>query len=144
MSPFEIFSLSVPGTTTVLIVHYFPGLSLAPHAIHATLDDALNHMSAHYARYGNGPLDFGEDPYTTPRRIGVNCTLSLESLRLPGKPVIKIPNHLTYRIVLNGLYRLAEWLLMDAHYASVFVQIKDEGLTGSDMPAGYLWMKPFT
>ena len=100
-------------------------------------------MSAHYANFGNGPLDFDEDPYTTPRRIGVNCTLSLESLRLPWKPVVKIPNHLTYRIVLNVLHRLTDWLLMDAHYASSFVQIVDEGLTGSDITAGYLWIKSF-
>ena len=101
-------------------------------------------MSAHYARYGNGPLDSVEDPYTTPRRMGVDCTLSIESFRLPDTPWTRIPNHLTYRIAVDALRQLSDWLLMEAHYASIFVHVVDKGLTGSDIPAGFIWMKTYT
>ena len=142
-SPFEPFHLSVPGTTINLAVHYFYRLPIQPYEIQATVGDAMDHMFAHYAQYGDGPLDFVEDPYTTPRRIGVNCTLSIESFRLPGTPWPRIPNHLTYKIAINALHRLSEWLLMEAHYASIFVSVVDKGLTGSDITAGFIWMKPF-
>ena len=32
---------------------------------------------------------------------------------------------------------------MDAHYAGIFVQVLDEELTGSDVTAGFIWMKPY-
>ena len=140
--PFETFHLYMPGTTINLAVHYFYRLPISPHEIYLTVGDAMDHMVDHYAQYGDGPLDSVEDPYVTPHRIGVNCTLAIESFRLPGTPWLRIPNHLTYKIAINTLRRLAEWLLMEAHHASILVQVVDKGLTGSYVTAGYIWMKP--
>ena len=103
----------------------------------------MDHLSAHYARYGNGPLDPVDDPYTTPRRTEVNCTLSIESFRAQGTPWLRIPHHLTYSIALSALRRLSDWLLLEVHFGSVLVGVVDKALTGSEVTAGLILMKPY-
>ena len=141
--PYTVYHLPIPGATTRLVVYYFPRSIILPSEIHVTIQDALRVMSTHYARYGDGPLNLGQDPYKTPHRTGVNCTIDIKSHRAPGPWPRRSPYPLSYRMVLHALHRLSDWLLVEAHYASVVAQVVDEGYTASDVSLGFITVIPY-
>lgn len=130
----EVHRLAVPGTTTVLTIFYCPGLPIDREFLGGTINRASLHMSSHLNAHGDGPLLPADDPYDTPVVEGENCTIKINSQRVPETQII--PNRLTYLIALNALHGLFFFLYTDNHAAATVSEISDPSLTGSMVRIG--------
>ena len=91
-------------------------------------------MDNELKNYGNVPLQPADDPYIARVSADVDCTMKVESQRLPGKEFI--PEHLTYQVTLNALRGLFGFLYSDGHAGHAVTEVIDPGLTGSMMTIG--------
>ena len=110
--------------------------------MHDTLSTAWIHVDEQLHIHGDRKLVPLDDPYTTPVVQDVNCTLTLNSYRIPGSE--RIPIHLTYQISVNALQGTFDYLYTDHHPGSAVSQILDPGLTGTMDRIGLLSISPYT
>ena len=97
-------------------------------------------MLSQVETHGNARLQAADDPYSTPVVEGMNCTMTINSQRVPGTAVI--PNRLTYQVTLNALRGLMEFLFLERHSASAVTEVIDPGVTGSMVRIGLVSIYP--
>ena len=131
--------INVPSTTTILTIFYCPGIALPRDTIGQTIDAVAAHMTDQIHALGDRTLLPVDDPYTSPVVENVNCTMSIYTLRTRSQPN---PHQLTYRITLNALEGLFQFLYADGHYASAVTEIADPGLTGTFQGIGLMSISP--
>lgn len=106
-----------------------------------TIATAIVHMTDQLQIYGDDrSLLPDDDPYSTPVIEGVDCKMRIVSQRTPGTQ--SIPHHLTYRIVLNALQGLFQFLYTEDHAVSAVSEVLDPGLTGSMVRVGVVSIRP--
>ena len=131
--------ISIPFTTTILVIFYCPVVPIDRNLIRHTIDTATDHMVDRKHALGDRSLLPADDPYGTPFDEDVNCTLSVYSQRTRTQ---SIPYHLTYQIALNALQGLFTFLYTNNHAASAVSEIIDPGLTGSMRRIGLISISP--
>lgn len=131
--------ISIPYTTTILIIFYCPVVPIDRNFIRQTIETATDHMFNRKHAIGDRSLLPADDPYGTPFIEGVNCTISIYSQRTRTQ---SIPYRLTYQISLNALEGLFTFLYTDNHAASAVSEIIDPGLTGSMRRIGLISISP--
>ena len=131
--------ISIPYTTTILILFYCPGVPIDRNFIRQTIGTAAVHMFNRKQALGDRSLLPADDPYGTPFDEGVNCAISVYSQRTRTQ---SIPYRLTYQISLNALQGLFTFLYTNNHAASAVSEIIDPGLTGSMRRIGLISISP--
>ncbi|KAF6230881.1 hypothetical protein HO173_010997 [Letharia columbiana] len=138
-SDLERHMISIPYTTTILIILYCPVVPIDRNSIRETIAAASTHMNAQIRIHGDISLLPADDPYATPVIEGVNCIMSVTSQRTRTQ---SIPYRLTYEITLNALQGLNKFLYTDNHAASAVTEVLDPGLTGSMRRIGVISISP--
>lgn len=129
-----MYRFTVPRTTTILEVLYCPDLPIDKHLIGATVTQAKEYMKDQLKLFGNVPLHPADDPYIARVRADKECTMKVESERIPATEYI--PEHLTYRLALNALRGLYWFLYTEGHAGHAVTEVYDPGLTGRMITIG--------
>lgn len=130
----EVHRFAVPGTTTILKVLYCPELPIDKDLIGATVTKAREYIKNQLMLYGNVPLHPADDPYIARVLANKDCTIKVESQRMPGTEFV--PEPLTYQVALNALRGLFWFLYLDDHAGHAVTEVIDPGLTGGMMTIG--------
>ena len=131
--------MEVFGTTTVLVLFYCPDIPIDRVAFRETIAEATIHMTEQRHVYGDRNLRYADDPYTTSVVEGVNCRLTLESIRLQGH---YIPHHLTYQLTIHALVGLFAFGYRNYHAGYTVAQVYDPEVTGTTDPIGVFSIRP--
>ena len=130
--------IQIPGTTIRLTVSYCTGLPMDKELIKDTVTIAWNHLSDQYRIHGDSPLLSDDDPYNVPVPPRKNSEMQISSSKIPEAQTI--PTHLTYRIALNALSGLFEYLYTDGHAGAAITEVFDP--TRSDKRLGMITISP--
>ena len=106
--------------------------------IRDTVTIAWNHLNDQYLIHGDSPLLSDDDPYNVPVSPGKNSEMQIKSSKIPETQTI--PTHLTYRIALNALSGLFEYLYTGGHAGAAFTEVFDP--TRSNQRLGMITISP--